>query len=288
MDDSDTVLRAGHIVPWDGACLFIGRNMLVVPEHSHYALQIVFGSAPGVRLRASDREPWTAYEGGAIVASRQPHTMDGTVVPANAVLFVEPETHEGRALAERWLGGAGIVAIPEAVIAPSRDAVYAAWMGRDGGNALADACRALIRALTGGLGPLADTDERILRATGYINAHLDGELTLEEVASEACLSPSRFRHLFVEQTGMALRPYILWRRFIKAWELIAQGASLSTAAHQAGFADAAHLSRTSRRMFGFPPSAMQSIGRLAPVPGVPPVRAGGTLPPPGKSAPTFK
>jgi AraC-like DNA-binding protein len=80
------------------------------------------------------------------------------------------------------------------------------------------------------------------------------------VAAEAFLSPSRFRHLFVEQTGMALRPYILWRRFIRVWELVTAGASLSTAAHGAGFADAAHLTRTSRRMFGFPPSAMQTSG----------------------------
>lgn len=284
MPNPDTVVRAGHIVPWDGACLFIGRNALVVPEHSHYAMQIVFGSAPGVRLRASAREPWTAYD-GAIVASRQPHTMDGTVVPANAVLFVEPETHEGRALAERWLGGAGIAPLPEAVLRAPRDAVYAAWLEQGDARTLADACRGLIRALTGGMGPLVATDERILRATAWINAHLDGALTLDEVASEACLSPSRFRHLFVEHTGMALRPYILWRRFMKAWELIAQGASLSTAAHQAGFADAAHLTRTSRRMFGFPPSAMQAIGRLAPVP---PPRAPGALPPIDKSAPSFK
>jgi len=35
-----------------------------------------------------------------------------------------------------------------------------------------------------------------------------------------------------------------------------KGASLSEAAHAAGFADAAHLARTSRRMFGIPPSSM--------------------------------
>ena len=39
---------------------------------------------------------------------------------------------------------------------------------------------------------------------------------------------------------------------------------LSTAAHEAGFADAAHLTRTSRRMFGFPPSALQVAGPLRP------------------------
>ena len=284
MGSSDTVLRAGHIVPWDGACLFIGRNTLAVPEHAHYALQLVFGSVPGVRLRASERDAWTAYD-GAIIASRQPHSMDGTGLPANAVLFVEPETHEGRALAERWLGRAGIAPIPEAAIGAARDAVYAAWLERGDARAIVDACRQLIRSLTGGLAPIAATDERILRATAFINANLDRELTLEDVASEACLSPSRFRHLFVEQTGMALRPYILWRRFIKAWELIAQGMPLSTAAHEAGFADAAHLSRTSRRMFGFPPSAMQSIGRHAPLP---PTGAPGALPPEKKSALSFK
>jgi len=105
-------------------------------------------------------------------------------------------------------------------------------------------------------------DERILRAVAYIKSHLDAPLTLEEVAAEACLSPSRFRHLFVEQTGMALRPYILWRRFLRVWELIMGGATLSSAAHAAGFADAAHLTRTSRRMFGIPPSVLQTAGRL--------------------------
>jgi AraC family transcriptional regulator len=35
-----------------------------------------------------------------------------------------------------------------------------------------------------------------------------------------------------------------------------QGASLAEAAHASGFADSAHLARTSRRMFGIPPSLM--------------------------------
>ncbi len=90
----------------------------------------------------------------------------------------------------------------------------------------------------------------------------DAPLTLDVVAAEAYLSPSRFRHLFVEQTGMGLRPYVLWRRFLRVWELLSGGASLSAAAHAAGFADAAHLTRTSRAMFGFPPSAVQFAAPL--------------------------
>jgi AraC-like DNA-binding protein len=37
------------------------------------------------------------------------------------------------------------------------------------------------------------------------------------------------------------------------------GASMSEAAHAAGFADAAHLSRTSKKMFGFPPSQIRFV-----------------------------
>jgi AraC family transcriptional regulator len=282
MGSADVIVTAaGHFVPWDGSCLFIGRNTLTVPEHEHYALQIVFGSTPGVRLRTSERDPWTAYE-GAIVASRQRHSMDGTGVPFNAVLFVEPETQQGRALAERWLRGTGLAPLPESVIGAARDAVFAAWLERRSARAIADACAALVRVLTGGVGPVATTDERILRAIAYVNAHLDRDLTLADVAAEACLSPSRFRHLFVEQTGMALRPYILWRRFLRAWELVSAGVPLSTVAHEAGFADAAHLSRTSRRMFGFPPSAMETNGpfKLA--------RPGAAPGTPDKSALSFK
>ena len=242
--------------------MFIGRHVGVVPLHAHYAIQIVFGSEPGVRLRLSEREPWTAYT-GAMIASRQPHSMDSSNVPANAILFVEPETRVGRALAEVY-AQSGIVPIPTETLAESRDALYATWRSSAGTKEIADAAWGVLHALTGGVEPSVVSDERILRAVAYIKAHVDQPLTLEEVAEQAYLSPSRFRHLFVEETGMALRPYILWRRFLRVWELVMAGHSLSEAAHAAGFADAAHLTRTSRRVFGLPPSVIQAGGPGAP------------------------
>ncbi len=242
----------GQYVSWDGGCLFIGEKVGIVPLHSHQAIQVVFGSEPGVRLKPGNADPWTAYD-GAIIASRQPHSMDASMMRVNAVIFIEPETPEGRALAART-DADGIIEFPAGgrdIAAP----VIAAWDARDT-DAMIAAARALITALTDGVAPRVVTDERILRAIRYINLHLTRPLTLEEVAAEACLSPSRFRHLFVEQLGMGLRPYVLWRRFLRVWELLDGGASLSAAAHGAGFADAPHLSRTSNRMFGFPPSMM--------------------------------
>jgi AraC family transcriptional regulator len=243
----------GRFVSWNGGCLLIGRSAGMIPTHAHYAIQIAFGSVEGVRFRASERDEWQAYR-GAMIPSRQPHSMDATAMPLNAVMFVEPETSEGRALDERYLSE-GIAEMPASAL-PATRAVFAAFEAGDEA-ALKDACVGVIRALTGDVAPRVESDERILRAIAYINANLSGKLTLNEVAAQAFLSPSRFRHLFVEQTGLQLRPYILWRRFLKVWELGMTGASMSEAAHAAGFADAAHLTRTCKKMFGFPPSQIR-------------------------------
>ena len=252
--------RPFHFVPMDGACLFIGRGGRIVPAHAHYAIQIAFGPESGIRFRGGEQDPWTEYA-GAIIPSRQPHAMDVTHLPANVVLFVEPETREGRALTERWLQY-GIAAIPDALFAELAPPLFTAYFEERTAAAVERAARRVIHSLTGGVEPAVVTDARIVRAVAHIKAHLDEPLTLDDVAGVAYLSPSRFRHLFVEQTGVGLRPYILWRRFLRVWELLTAGESLSTAAHAAGFADAAHLSRTSRTTFGFPPSAMQMAGPL--------------------------
>src|SRR5688572_780370 len=250
----------GHFLSWDGGCLLIGSAVGLTPRHAHYAIQIAFGSEPGIRFRTNEHEEWTDY-GGAIIPSRQPHSMDATRVSSNVVIFVEPETREGRALAELYLRD-GIAHLPDAPLRDAAAALFAVSRARSSAQSIRDAARNVGRALTGGGEPCVVSDKRILRAIAYVNSHLDAPLTLADVAAGAFLPPSRFRHLFVEQTGMALRPYILWRRFLRVWELLMAGDSLSSAAHAAGFADAAHLTRTSRRMFGFPPSALQMLGPL--------------------------
>jgi AraC family transcriptional regulator len=255
-----TTPAIGDFVAWDGGCLFIGSRAGLVPPHAHYAIQIAFGSTPGIRFRGDEQEEWRSYT-GAIVPSRQPHSMDATPLEYWAVLFVEPETLEGRVLAERYLQG-GITALPADLVESRGAELFRMWLQERTTTGVIDAARQLVGSLTGGVGPHASPDPRILRATAYIREHIDQPLTLEAVAGEAFLSPSRFRHLFVEQTGMALRQYILWRRFLRVWELMMAGASLSSAAHRAGFADAAHLSRTSRRMFGITPSSLQRPGIL--------------------------
>lgn len=252
--------RPFAFVAWDGGCLFVGSAGGIVASHAHYALQIAFGSEPGIRFRTREQDPWVEYA-GAIIPSRQPHSMDVTRVGMNVVLFVEPETPVGRAITERHLRH-GIAAIPHDVVAEVAPPLFSAFADQRSRAGVERAARQVIHALSGGVEPSVVTDERILRVMAHIKSHVDQPIVLEDVADVACLSPSRCRHLFMEQTGVGLRAYVLWRRFMRVWELLSDGASLSTAAHAAGFADAAHLSRTSRSVFGFPPSAMQMAALL--------------------------
>jgi len=237
---------------WDGGCIFIGSAAGVVPVHAHQAIQICTGRGAAIRLRAADEDPWKSYPVG-IIASNQPHAMDATDVTLGFVLFVEPETREGRALTELYLKD-GFAAVDPSIAAAEVDELLDRFVARRGDAAVAEAVQNLVRKLTQGVEPLVVSDDRILRAIAWINAHLDQQITLEMVAGEVFLSPGRLRHLFVEQTGMGLRPYVLWRRLAKIWELSMKGISISRAAHEAGFADAAHLTRTSKRMIGLAPS----------------------------------
>jgi len=78
--------------------------------------------------------------------------------------------------------------------------------------------------------------------------------SLKALAGIAGLSESRFMHVFTESVGVPVRPYILWLRLQRAACDLMNGASVTTAAHAAGFSDAAHLTRTFRRMLGVTPT----------------------------------
>jgi AraC family transcriptional regulator len=246
-------VSSAQYFPWEGGAIFIGKAG-EFPPHAHQAIQICFLFEGRIRMRAGNDAGWTDY-GLAIVPSRHRHGMDGLREHYGATLFVEPETREGRILTERY-ANQGIAEIERAPFDPVLLELRDAALKERRPRAIVEKARAVVASLTEHSKPAVASDERILRAVKYINDHLSDPITLEQVARVAHLSPSRFRHLFAEETGMALRPYVLWRRFVSVWELRMNGASLAEAAHAAGFADSAHLTRTSRRMIGIPPSLL--------------------------------
>jgi AraC family transcriptional regulator len=246
-------VSSAQYFPWAGGAIFVGTAG-VLPAHAHQAIQICFLFEGRIRLRPSDQDPWLDYDVG-IVPSQHAHAMDGSRTLYGATLFVEPETREGRVLAERYLRD-GIANLDRAPVDSVVRDLRTAMLERRGRVAIVALARRLVQELTQRAEPAVTSDERIMRAVKYVNDHLSAPLTLKQVAGVAHLSPSRFRHLFAEQTGMGLRQYILWRRFVSVWEHRMNGSSLSAAAHAAGFADSAHLARTSRRMIGIPPSLL--------------------------------
>jgi AraC family transcriptional regulator len=259
MDQRPARPYQGDFLAWNGGCMLIGSGAGPIDPHSHYAIQLVIGAPRGLRVQFGRNGPWTACA-AAVIPSQATHTIDVFDCEWTAVLFIEPETAEGRALATRLDGKLELLDADAVAVCASR--LERAWRIEQSAEAVKAVCRQLIGELSQ-TSPREPSDPRILAAVEAIRAKGEQAVSLGEVAQAAHLSPSRFRHLFVEQTGMPLRTYVLWRRLLHVWELLMQGETLSGAAHAAGFADSAHLSRTARKMFGLPPSLLQMKGPLS-------------------------
>ncbi len=99
-------------------------------------------------------------------------------------------------------------------------------------------------------------DSRIERVIRIIRDEPGADHSVDRLAEAVHLSAGRLSHLFREHVGVAIRRFIAWSRMRQVVNLVVQGATLTEAAHAAGFSDAAHMSNTFRQMFGFAPSAL--------------------------------
>lgn len=93
-------------------------------------------------------------------------------------------------------------------------------------------------------------DTRVTEALAEVDALLDGKVRALEIAAQVQLSLSQLERLFATHIGLPVRRLVRWRRLRLALVLALAGKSLTTAAHEAGFADSAHFSRVMREMFG--------------------------------------
>jgi AraC-like DNA-binding protein len=185
--------------------------------------------------------------------------VDGATV---AHIFVEPETIEGRALSERLTEG-DIMSLPERERGSMAGLLLDAYDRRLGYSEMVSVARAALAILTSGLVSRTSVDTRIVRAIEHMKVNMRDSISLAAVASAVALSPSRFRHLFVRETGTAFRAYLLWLRLNLAIEASMAGKTWTAAAQDAGFSDSAHLTRTFKRMFGIAPA---SLVRLEDIP----------------------
>jgi AraC family transcriptional regulator len=240
---------------WHGGSLWIGRSTGAVEPHAHHAHQISIGLRGYVRLRSPDIEKWTLYA-AAFIPAHVRHAYDSTGSVA-ASIFCEPELEVARRLTSRF-GSRAIVPLSAAEVAPVAAKLWDVYASGAPDEELNEAARqVLVQLAKKATGEPAPTDPRIERALEDIERRLDQPLSLEEIAGIVHLSPGRFRHLFVAETGVAFRRYVLWARLQKALKSAVEGRSWTESAHAAHFADSAHLTRTFRRMYGTVPTSLR-------------------------------
>lgn len=248
------VTRDGRIVIWEGGSLW-AFDVLPNPArpnrmHSHHAFQLTLAAGGTVGIRTGE-----GLVPGPIIltAPDVPHAIEPT--GRIALLFVEPESRVGVGF-RRLLQGRPFAQLQDI---PEREVNLATIWGPPAPDnaSLVRLGRQLLDELLDGAGQGPSVDPRIGRVLDQLGRSDWLDTTVAEAAGIACLSESRFSHLFVEQVGLPFRTFLLWRRLMRAVQEMAVGNRLTEAAHAAGFADSAHFSRTFQRMFGLPAAALE-------------------------------
>lgn len=103
-------------------------------------------------------------------------------------------------------------------------------------------------AVIGGLTPW-----QLRRARDTINARLDRDVSLAQLASNCGLSTSHFARAFARSTGIPPHRWLMQRRVDRAKELMRKGTPLAEIALMCGFSDQSHLTRVFSQSVGLTP-----------------------------------
>lgn len=243
--------RTSCVFLWRDRALFVGPPS-VTARHAHHAVELSLA----LRGRLSYRSEAVALEEveAGLVAPDVDHAIEISA-PAVAIVYVDPESAWGAALAERAARSSGIVAPPVEPEAPERFLQLLRQPDLERAAQLCDELQGQVVARPPRRPPL---DRRIRRLLESLADDGD-DVTPADLAARCGLSATRFSHLFREQMGVTARRYLLWLRLRRALRHAFSGMNLTEAAHAAGFSDAAHFSRTCKTVFGLSPSEFAPV-----------------------------
>jgi AraC-like DNA-binding protein len=103
---------------------------------------------------------------------------------------------------------------------------------------------------------------RLSRLRCYVEAHLDRDLSLAELAAVVSLSPSHFARAFRATQGETPHAWVMSERIARAIRLLHEGAlPIAEVALAAGFASQSHMTDVFRKR-GLPsPGSWRRLGR---------------------------
>jgi AraC family transcriptional regulator len=123
------------------------------------------------------------------------------------------------------------------------------------GNYTVDRWRPSVR------GPSLDA-KRLRRVLDFMEARLADDVSLDDLAREACLSPYHFSRLFSEATGQSPHRYLTALRVRAAQKmLMSENAALAEVALDAGFGSQASFARAFRKITGIAPGQYRDSQR---------------------------
>jgi len=224
-------------------------------EHRHHAMHFIACLQGHLRVRVG-RGAWSELAPALLTAPDVEHAVDASNAEV-LLVFIEPESRVGAALRQ-------LLHEPVRLFSPAECAQLdlaieqAALLGPEGERWTGQ----LLAAVGGQALALPPLHPRVRKLLSLLRERPEfRESSLETLAAEVGLSPSRLMHAFTESIGVPLRPYLAWLRVQRAAALLVSGAPLARCALEAGFADAAHMTRTFRRMLGVAPSELRPGAR---------------------------
>ncbi len=105
--------------------------------------------------------------------------------------------------------------------------------------------------------PVAKAHRGVLRAQEYLQAHYHENISLDQLADVAELSPYHFTRVFKEIIGLPPHTYLTQVRIEEAKTLLSQGYPIVQTAMETGFTDQSHLTRRFKRIVGVTPGQYQ-------------------------------
>src|SRR5262249_15785415 len=237
---------------WPAAMIVWGPGFTSA-GHSHHCFQLIMAMSGSLAVRGGLKDAWTKC-GAVLVRPDTAHEVDARETKV-LIAFVDSESELGSALGARIDGD--ISFIP--------DGRVARWRTTLGRSPTAARVERWVRTqLLHGRRPVK-IHPLLKRVLKYLREKLGiaDDFSLKTLAGISGLSPSHFMHVFTKSVGVPLRPYILWLRLQRASCDMMDGASVTSAAHNAGFSDGAHLTRTFRRMLGMTPTDLALRRRMS-------------------------